>query len=725
MKQYLLLSNLVVLLLFSTPILSQNQIAESDSNMTLLGNWATGPCQTVVDSGNIAYLGIGKYFEILDLSDISNPIVLGKLSMPAGLTSIVVRGNYAYVADYSEGIRIIDISDPAEPNEIGFFDTGNYAYDLTVVGNYVYVADFYDGLRIIDVSNPVEPSEVGFFDTQGYARSIFVDKNYAYIADDNDGLRIIDVSNPTNPFEVGFFDTDGTTFDVVVRGDSCYVADGFSGLRIFDISNPATPLETGHLITGGKAVSLKVKGKFVYVAANEELKIVDISSPSGPFLTGSFGTYDTAINLDVGINNNYVYIANFSFDLRIIDVTDPSNPFEVGSFYPGGLFSSIAFNNNYAYTNDGLGGAYFNDGLGEINIINLSNLQKPKKVGYIKSVFGYIRSVASDSNYLYAITDMDSLYIFNISVPDNPCPVSVSSIIDGSMIIKVKGNLAFIAFALSGASELGIFDVTDLTNPSKLSSFNLISIYIVNISIQNNFVFLSTSNGLRIIDISNPSQPLEVGNIYEGSRINAIVKDNSAYVSTVDGLHVVDISNPANPTEIGYFESWIVHNYSQEITISENYAFVSSDSGITMLDISSPSNLVKKGYFNTVFFNLTAYKSHIFGLNGSGLYILQNDLLTDINFEALGSPKNFTLSQNYPNPFNPSTTISYSLPQSGFVKLNVYDALGREIATLVNEKQQSGNYSVQFNAENLSSGVYFYKLSAGNFIAVKKMMILK
>jgi hypothetical protein len=88
-------------------------------------------------------------------------------------------------------------------------------------------------------------------------------------------------------------------------------------------------------------------------------------------------------------------------------------------------------------------------------------------------------------------------------------------------------------------------------------------------------------------------------------------------------------------------------------------------------------------------------------------------------------PTSYSLSQNYPNPFNPSTTIRYEIPKSGFVKLAVYDALGRELEMLVNEKQSAGTYEVNFNAFQIPSGIYFYKLTTDNFNDVKRMVLLK
>jgi hypothetical protein len=88
-------------------------------------------------------------------------------------------------------------------------------------------------------------------------------------------------------------------------------------------------------------------------------------------------------------------------------------------------------------------------------------------------------------------------------------------------------------------------------------------------------------------------------------------------------------------------------------------------------------------------------------------------------------PKIFELNQNYPNPFNPSTTIKYALPKNEFVTIKVYDITGREIMRLVNEYKQAGYYSVNFNGSNLASGVYFYRIQAGDFISVKRMLMIK
>ena len=85
----------------------------------------------------------------------------------------------------------------------------------------------------------------------------------------------------------------------------------------------------------------------------------------------------------------------------------------------------------------------------------------------------------------------------------------------------------------------------------------------------------------------------------------------------------------------------------------------------------------------------------------------------------------YSLKQNYPNPFNPITRISWQCSSDGWQTLKIYNALGNEIETLVNEKRPAGNYEIEFNAKNLTSGVYFYTLKAGLYSQTKKMILLK
>ncbi|MEJ2105082.1 MAG: T9SS type A sorting domain-containing protein [Ignavibacteriaceae bacterium] len=126
-----------------------------------------------------------------------------------------------------------------------------------------------------------------------------------------------------------------------------------------------------------------------------------------------------------------------------------------------------------------------------------------------------------------------------------------------------------------------------------------------------------------------------------------------------------------------------------------------------------------------------SYADKLSDINSERLYYRLKQLDFDGSFEysnmieVVVPPSEFVLSQNYPNPFNPSTTINYQLPENSFVSLKVYNVLGNEVASLVNEQKQAGKYEVEFNASELGSGVYFYTLKVGEFVQSKKMLLLK
>ena len=98
---------------------------------------------------------------------------------------------------------------------------------------------------------------------------------------------------------------------------------------------------------------------------------------------------------------------------------------------------------------------------------------------------------------------------------------------------------------------------------------------------------------------------------------------------------------------------------------------------------------------------------------------------TSVHDEFLETPKEFSLSQNYPNPFNPTTKISWQSSRGGWQTLRIYDVLGKEITTLVDEYKPAGSYDVEFDSNNLTSGVYFYHLKAGSFMETKKMILIR
>ena len=189
--------------------------------------------------------------------------------------------------------------------------------------------------------------------------------------------------------------------------------------------------------------------------------------------------------------------------------------------------------------------------------------------------------------------------------------------------------------------------------------------------------------------------------------------------------------------------------FGYSVSISGNYAVVSApgdqdmgiNSGSAYIFMNDGSNwietqklLASDGMANDNFGTAVSISGNYIivganwdddnGSNSGSAYIYYN-FITDIKNEQFQKPAEFNLSQNYPNPFNPSTKINYQLPKTGFVTLKIYDVLGNEVTALVNEEKPAGSYEIEFDATNLSSGIYFYKIQAGDFVETRKMIFIK
>lgn len=188
----------------------------------------------------------------------------------------------------------------------------------------------------------------------------------------------------------------------------------------------------------------------------------------------------------------------------------------------------------------------------------------------------------------------------------------------------------------------------------------------------------------------------------------------------------IDLIKPITINKI--IINWGIQGYARQYKIqvsndllnwSNVYATSSGVGGIN--NVESLTNLQGTGRY--LIFLLQTRGVNAFIVKDIQVYGMLSS--TGVYNNSIMTPANYTLSQNYPNPFNPSTEIKYSIPVSGFVSLELYNILGQKVTTLINQQLTEGNYSVRFNASNLSSGIYFYTLRAGDFFKTMKMILLK
>ena len=233
----------------------------------------------------------------------------------------------------------------------------------------------------------------------------------------------------------------------------------------------------------------------------------------------------------------------------------------------------------------------------------------------------------------------------------------------------------------------------------------------------NGGIFLTTNNGLSWNPLNNGLTNLNISALaFNGNYVFAGTFGNGVFQSGANG-------STWTPVNIG-----LNNLYIGSLTSSGNSIVVGTDTGGVYYSSNNGQSWMQKneGLISPLYFkSLLISNNYIFAGIDNNIWKRPFYEITGIQPPKNTIPDKFSLSQNFPNPFNPSTMISYDIPIDGFVKITVYDFLGREVKTLVNEKQNPGSYQVQFDGSNLASGVYFYKLQAGDFIQTKRMTMLK
>jgi len=280
-----------------------------------------------------------------------------------------------------------------------------------------------------------------------------------------------------------------------------------------------------------------------------------------------------------------------------------------------------------------------------------------------------------------------------------------------------------VIFAASSGGSNGIYKSTNygsLWSQAGLNNRNILALTTMNSNLLagvTNFGFQFSSN--------NGTSWTEAGFTNEDVYAIAVIGDNifvsaqnSVFRTTDLGINWTPAGNNLPNDKVLTFTSYENNLFAS----TQNFGiWLSTDFGGNWTNISDGFDPIYEA------FDLIVNEPYIFaGRRNRGVWRrLLSEVVTSVELTDDQIPKDFTLKQNYPNPFNPTTKIEYSIPSESFVELKVYDVLGNEVASLVNEQQQAGVYRADFNASELSSGVYFYKLQTESFIDTKKMILLR
>lgn len=678
-------------------------------------------------SGNYAYLATG--LSGLSICDISNPAEPLEVSYIDTLQTVIyyvkVIDHYVYAAGTQpEGIDIVDVSDPLHPIQVGQTDQGEWVGSIHCNGQYAYVNVVPAMVQILDVSDPLQPEEVGSCNLPYIAWDMDFSGNYAYLADWNAGLLLWDISDPTSPVQVGSLSLPYTTC-VAVAGKYAYVSTGGlqNGLHVIDINNPANPFEVSFLnLYPASAEAAAISGNYVYLGSSEMtgygLYVIDVSNPDQPQLV----THYTQVGLctDIELMGNQIYATSHDKDLQIIDVTTPSNPSETGYYQIPGALQELSVSGNYVYLADGDQG---------LRIVNVSTPNNPVEAGWFPMP-SHALDVAVSGNLAFVANYEKGLRIIDVSDPSNPMQVSIDSTLTVNVIrVDAQESFAYV----TGSNTLQIVDASDPNNPV-LTGVWVAPAWVADVEVLGNYAYIAcTNSGLQIVDISDPDNPTTVGGAsIPGEVIDYVaVSGNYACAVGFSGLpaflHVFDISSPSSPSLVGTTSI----NYSGPwgLTAAGTLAFVANQLwGVQVYDFSNPSNILHVGYYDTPGRSdgVAVSGNHLYNADWFSLQILDySDVLATNPFLEPELPDHFAFALPSPNPFNPSTTLSYELPTTSHVSLKVYDTTGRLVTTLVDGRQEAGSHQVTFDGSGLASGPYLAKLTAGDFAAVQKLVLLK
>lgn len=733
--------------------------------------------------------GSGGGLRILNISDPINPVETGFYDTPDNAQGVTVVGNYAYVGDDEAGIRIIDISDKSNPHEVGFVDTPGETKEITIQDTLAFLGDGENGMVILDISDPTDPIVIATYDTPDYAREIVIKDNLAYIADsDGGGIIIVDISNPSNPRRIGSTILEQQPFSLRLNNNFLYSANNNGGLRITDVSDPTTPCEVDavefyrveakgvELNNGYIFLSTNMGGLLTYKHNIPLPKELSLSYPSGgeKFCIDSLITIkwksdnvDT-INIIFSSDNgstwttiaNDISATNGAYEWTIPPILSEECKLKIYDPSDREVFSQT--NSNFAIRN-------------QVYLILLSpsggeslNAWDTFKINWeslrIQSV-DIAYSINNGDNWINIAEQIDASlneYIWKIpNTPSQYCMVRISDSNDSSFFSQ---NIT--SFSIEEKQiELSI---NNLKYQQRVDSSFIVDIsYRLFCNIDHPIsIFMEASNDSgKTYDISCTELTGDIGDsistgylkkihwhfnnehpstFFENCRLKifAILWDDSTTSGSLlakDSMisEIKPISSLLllrNPNSGGYFYfgdevtvSWVYDNSISNVDV--HFSLNNQMDWIPIvLDHPTEENSIlwatPKIIANQCFLRVSSSDNRqIYDI--SDLPIAIDTTLTDINEIQNQVPLSFALYSAFPNPFNPRTNIGYTIPESGYVCITVYNLMGEEVAILSHGFKQAGYHNVQWDATEQPSGIYLYEMRCKNFRDVKKMLFIK
>jgi hypothetical protein len=539
---------------------------------------------SVAIANGYAYVAVGEAgVFVIDVANPRQPRVVGSVAAIASAMQIVVVDDYAYLAEMqgsrmgrlvNGGLRILRLTDPAHPSPISFSELGGL-YRVAIAGHSAYAVGS-GGLHIFDIGNPSRPVQVSVYAGAPNADDIALVGHYAFVLEVGvpksfeHTLHIVDISNPTKPLQVKVLPERqiGSPSRIVAAGHYIYFTP--LPLAILDTTDPLQLRQVGQYGTAGSVTDIALSGNYAYLASRHEhsLTIVNIAHPEQPTAVGFFDV--PKIVNDVAVVGQYAYIADGEGGLVTVDVSDPRAPAPMGAsahFLAWGL----TVQGDYAYLAN-------NDGIG-LRIVSIADPFHPTEIGSLQGEIVGAMRVAVAGSRAYVTAGENGLYVIDVSNPAAPQVLGVSSRADSVAIdVAVVGRYAYVA----GGRVFRVVDISDDAHPEEVGSLQMTG-WAHGVAVVGNYAYVAASDaGLHIVNIADPTHPVEVASFPTSDAFGVTGVGNLAYVAdNTGGLRVVNIANPAKPTEAGYYKS--ILGAQRAVVVGDKVYVASTVSGLVIL----------------------------------------------------------------------------------------------------------------------------------------------
>lgn len=397
------------------------------------------------------------YLSAYDLSQPTDPSLIGTIDLPGQPLGLANSGQYAYVAMAGAGLAVIDTSDPTHMVRVGTYDTRGSAMAVASDGALAYVADGPGGLSIIDVVDPAHPLEIGAFWVPGLIVDVATAPSgaYAYLAARPAGLVIVDVTDPSNASTVGALPLPGSATLVAVSPaqDLAFVATG-STLHVVDVTEATHPNRLGELSLPQTLMDMAASddSRFAYLLSASALWVVDVSNPSAPSIAGQLEVAGLTWSR-LAADGPIIYAVT-NLGLKVVDASDPAHPL---------VLASVATDDASAVASDARG-FLFKGVYGGMSIFDMRDPARPVKISEVD--FGppaeYVVSVItynSQSGMVYVWFEwipptydphQYGLRAINVQDPWNPVQLAHMSTNQIILGLASNNNYVFVCERFSG-----------------------------------------------------------------------------------------------------------------------------------------------------------------------------------------------------------------------------------------------------------------------------------